>query len=94
MKIEQLALAAAAVAVMFWPQIQAQLASLHLGAVPRTAPPSGGSGVAGGRSQWVPMVLALQDQLTAAGQTKAAAMAGQLVVEIIGGTTPPPGAKK
>jgi hypothetical protein len=54
-------------------------------------PPASGGG---GRSQWVPMVLALQDQLTAAGQTKAAAMAGQLVVEIIGGTAPTPGAKK
>jgi hypothetical protein len=87
--IQQLALAAAAVAVMFWPQIQAQLANLRQGAVPRTAPTSGG-----GRSQWVPTVLALQDELTAAGQAKAAAMAGQLVVEIISGPTPTTGAKK
>ena len=52
-------------------------------------PPGGG-----GRAQWVPMVLALQDELDAAGRGKAAAIAGQLVVEIIGGTTPAPGAKK
>ena len=45
MKIEQLALAGIAAAVMFWPQIQAQLANLHLGAVQRNAPPPGGSGV-------------------------------------------------
>jgi hypothetical protein len=92
MKIEQLALAGIAAAVMFWPQIQAQLANLHLGAVQRNAPPPGGSGV--GRSQWVPMVLALQDELAASGRSKAATLAGQLVVEIIGSTPPTPGAKK
>ena len=53
-------------------------------------PPGGG-----GRAQWVPTVLALQDDLAAAGHAKAAAMAGQLAVELLtGGTTPAPGAKK
>jgi hypothetical protein len=90
MKIEQIALAAAAAVVMFWPQIQAQLQHLRQGAAARMPLPPGG----GGRAQWVPMVLALQDELDAAGRGKAAAIAGQLVVEIIGGSTPAPGAKK
>jgi hypothetical protein len=90
MKLEQLAIVAAGLAVVFWPQIQAQFEHLRQGAAARMPPPPGG----GGRAQWVPMVLALQDQLTAAGQAKAANLAGQLVVEIIGGTAPTPGAKK
>ena len=90
MKLEQIAILAAGLAVVFWPQIQSQLEHLRQGTAARMPPAPGG----GGRSRWVPMVLALQDELTAAGQSKAAAMAGQLVVEIIGGAAPPPGAKK
>ena len=91
MRIEQIALAAAAAAVMFWPQIQAQLQHLRQGAAARMPLPPGG----GGRAQWVPTVLTLQDDLAAAGHAKAAAMAGQLAVELLtGGTTPAPGAKK
>jgi hypothetical protein len=93
MKLEQIAIIAAGLAVVFWPQIQAQFEHLRQGAAARMPPPPGGGG-GGGRAQWVPMVLALQDQLTAAGQAKAANLAGQLVVEIIGGQSPTPGAKK
>jgi hypothetical protein len=91
MKLEQIAMVAAGLAVVFWPQIQAQFEHLRQGAAARMPPAPGGGG---GRAQWVPMVLALQDELDAAGRGKAAAIAGQLVVEIIGGTTPTPGAKK
>jgi len=89
MKLEQLALAAAAVAILFWPQIQSQLSHLRRGAVPGMAPPSDG-----GRSQWVAQLLALQEALAAAGRDKAAAQAGQLVVEIVSGQGPQAGAKK
>ena len=90
MKLEQMALVAAAAAVVFWPQLQAAFESLRHASVPRTAPVHGG-----GRAQWVPTVLALQDDLAAAGRDKAAAMAGQLAVELLtGGNTPAPGAKK
>jgi hypothetical protein len=40
------------------------------------------------------MVLALQDELAASGRSKAATLAGQLVIEIIGSTPPTTGAKK
>jgi hypothetical protein len=90
MKPEQLALVTAALAVVFWPQIQATFEHLRQGAAARMPLPPGG----GGRAQWVATVLALQDQLTAAGRDKAAALAGQLVVEIVSGQTATPGAKK
>ena len=90
MNMEQMAMVAAAAAVMFWPQLQAAFESIRHASVPRTAPVPGG-----GRAQWVPVVLSLQDDLVAAGHAKAAAMAGQLAVELLtGGTTPTPGAKK
>ena len=89
MKLEQMAMVAAAAAVMFWPQLQAAFQSIRQTSVPRTAPVPGG-----GRAQWVPAVLALQDDLVAAGHAKAAAMAGPLAVELLTGTTPTTGAKK
>jgi hypothetical protein len=89
MSIEQLALVAAAALVVLWPQIQAQLTNLRLGAASRTTPLP-----RGGRAEWVATVLALQDELTATGRDKAALLAGQLVVEIVSGHTPDAEAKK
>lgn len=79
MKLEQMALVAAALAVVFWPQLQAYAQTFRHAVVPRMAPPSGG------RAAWVATVLALQDELAAAGRDKAATLAGQLVVEIVAG---------
>jgi len=75
--------------VVFWPQIQAQFEHLRKGAAAGTP-----SHPDGGRAQWVATILALQDQLTAAGRDKAANLAGQLVVEIVSSQAPTTGAKK
>ena len=90
MKLEQLALVAAALAVVFWPQIQATFEHLRQGAAARMPPAPGG----GGRARWVATVLALQDELAASGRDKAANLAGQLVVEIVAGQASAEGAKK
>ena len=89
---EQLLLAAAAVAVAFFPQIkQAAMPLLQgisnptTGTVPAPAhqATTSASRPFPSRSSWVTSVLALQDELLAAKRDRAAELAGQLVIEIV-----------
>jgi hypothetical protein len=89
---EQMLLAAAAVAVAFFPQIKAAAMPLiqginnpTTGTVP-TPPHQAGTNTSRPfptRSSWVTSTLALQEELLAAKRDKAAALAGQLVIEIV-----------
>ena len=89
MTIEQMLLIAAAGAVAFFPQIRDAVGPLLQSvAVPAASPavhsPSQPSSRPfPSRSSWVSSVLALQDELLAAKRDKAAALAGQLVIEIV-----------
>jgi hypothetical protein len=89
---EQMLLAAAAVGVAFFPQIkQAAMPLLQgisnptTGTVPTPAHQNGTatSRPFPTRSSWVTSTLALQEELLAAKRDKAAALAGQLVIEIV-----------
>jgi hypothetical protein len=84
---EQMLLAAAAVAVAFFPQIKAAVTPILNGiANPTTGTTpthSAASRPFPSRSSWVTSVLALQDELIAAKRDRAAALAGQLVIEIV-----------
>ena len=89
MSNEQMLLAAAAVAVAFFPQIKAAAMPLlqgvsnpTVGTVPshQTTTTSRPFPT---RSSWVTSVLALQEELLAAKRDRAAALAGQLVIEIV-----------
>jgi len=92
MSTEQMLLAAAAVAVAFFPQIKAAAMPLlqgvsnpAAGTVPSPAHQTSTttSRPFPTRSSWVTSVLALQEELQAAKRDKAAALAGQLVIEIV-----------
>jgi hypothetical protein len=78
MTYEQMAAAAAVSGVLLWPQLRTAAGQVF-GGIGKPAP------AAGSRSAWVAAVLGLQDELAAAGRDKAAALAGQLVVEIVSG---------
>ena len=90
MNMEQMLLAAAAFGVAFFPQIKAAVGPLlQKVAEPAAGPPphyqqsQPTSRPFPSRSSWVSSVLALQDELLAAKRDKAAALAGQLVNEIV-----------
>jgi hypothetical protein len=80
-------MAAAAVGVVFWPQIKAAAMPIIQGITnpavgTATAHPTA-SRPFPSRSSWVTSVLALQDELIAAKRDRAAELAGQLVIEIV-----------
>lgn len=89
---EQMLLAAAAVAVAFFPQIKAAVTPILSGIANPTAgtipTPAHQTGTTTSRpfptrSSWVTSVLALQEELLAAKRDRAAALAGELVIEIV-----------
>ena len=89
MTTEQMLLAAAAVGVAFFPQLKAAAMPLiqgisnpTTGTVP-THQATTASRPFPTRSSWVTSTLALQEELIAAKRDRAAALAGQLVIEIV-----------
>lgn len=96
---EQLAIGAAAGAVLFWPQIQGYLSSIkQQAALPKALPlpkgpvsPSGSPSAV--RAEWISTILQLHDVLKGSGRSKAADLCGQLCVELINGQ-PDKGAPK
>jgi hypothetical protein len=87
MTTEQMALAAAAAAVVLWPQIKQAAMPIIQGISNPTVGTTPAHPTASrpfpSRSSWVTSVLALQDELIAAKRDKAAELAGMLVIEIV-----------
>ena len=77
----QIAAVAAAVVVMFWPQI----APMLRGVAAKVKPAGGTSAEPAGpdRSAWVTQLLSLQEATRAYGNPKAAALIGQAVVDLV-----------